>query len=62
MQTWDLTSLEVAPQQPEVISTEDEGRAIVIALSAGDKLGDHQVHERATVFVVSGQVEFEDSG
>jgi quercetin dioxygenase-like cupin family protein len=61
MQTWDLTSLDVQPQQPEVISTEDEGRAIVIALSAGDKLGDHQVHERATVFVVSGQVEFEDS-
>ena len=61
MQTWDLTSLDVQPHQPEVISTEDEGRAIVIQIPAGEKLGDHQVHERATVFVISGQVEFEDA-
>ena len=61
MQTWDLTSLDVQPHKPEVISTEDEGRAVVIQLPSGEKLGDHQVHERATVFVVSGQVEFEDS-
>lgn len=61
MQTWDLTSLDVQPHQPEVISTEDEGRAIVIALPSGEKLGDHQVHERASVIVISGQVEFEDS-
>ena len=62
MQTWDLTSLDVQPHQPEVISTADEGRAIVIHLPAGEKLGDHQVHERASVIVISGQVEFEDSG
>ena len=61
MQTWDLTTLEVQPHQPEVISTEDEGRAIVLQIPAGEKLGDHQVHERATVFVISGQVEFEDA-
>jgi quercetin dioxygenase-like cupin family protein len=61
MQTWDLTSLDVQPHKPEVISTEDEGRAVVIQLPSGEKLGDHQVHERASVIVVSGQVEFEDS-
>ena len=61
MQTWDLTSLEVQPFKPVVISTADEGRAVVINLPAGEKLGDHQVHERASVIVVSGQVEFEDS-
>ena len=61
MQTWDLTSLDVQPHQPQVVTTEDEGRAIVIHLPAGEKLGDHQVHERAFVVVVSGQVELEDS-
>lgn len=61
MQTWDLTSLDVQPHQPEVISTEDEARAIVIEIPAGEKLGDHQVHERAFVFVVSGQLEIEDA-
>jgi quercetin dioxygenase-like cupin family protein len=61
MQTWDLTSLDVQPHKPEVISTEDEGRAVVIELPSGEKLGDHQVHERASVIVITGQVEFEDS-
>ena len=61
MQTWDLTSLDVQPHKPAVISTEDEGRAVVINLPSGDKLGDHQVHERASVIVISGQVEFEDA-
>ena len=61
MQTWDLTSLDVQPHKPEVISTEDEGRAVVIELPSGEKLGDHQVHERASVVVISGKVEFEDS-
>jgi quercetin dioxygenase-like cupin family protein len=61
MQTWDLTSLDVQPHKPEVISTENEARAIVIEIPAGEKLGDHQVHERAFVFVVSGQLEIEDA-
>jgi quercetin dioxygenase-like cupin family protein len=30
---------------------------IAIQLPAGEKLGDHQVHERAWVMVVSGSVE-----
>jgi len=61
MQTWDLTDLDVKPHQPAVIGTEDEGRAIVIQLPAGEKLGEHQVHERALLLVVSGAVELEDS-
>ena len=47
MQTWDLTSLDVKPRQPEVIDSDAEGRAIVIQLPAGEMLGEHQVHERA---------------
>ena len=61
MQIWDLVSLEVQPHQPEVIESEDEGRAIVIQLPAGDELGEHQVHERALLLVIEGQVELEDA-
>ena len=61
MQTWDLASLDVQPHQPVVIDSDDEGRAIAIQLPAGEKLGDHQVHERALVLVLSGSVEIDDS-
>ena len=61
MQTWDLGSLDVKAHQPEVITSDDEGRAIVIELPAGEELGEHQVHERAWVLVVSGEVELTDS-
>ena len=62
MQTWDLASLDVKPHQPEVIDSEDEGRAIVIQLPAGEMLGEHQVHERAVLLVVSGAIEVEEAG
>lgn len=62
METWDLSSLEVAPQQPEVLSSDQEGRAILIQLSAGDSLQEHQVHERAWLVVLSGALEIDDAG
>jgi len=57
MQTWDLTTLDVAPHKPEVIETEKEGRAIVVELPAGEMLGDHQVHERAWLLAIFGSIE-----
>jgi quercetin dioxygenase-like cupin family protein len=62
METWDLASLDVAPQQPAVLSSDQEGRAIVIQLSAGDSLQEHQVHERAWLVVLSGALEIDDAG
>jgi quercetin dioxygenase-like cupin family protein len=62
MQTWDLTNLEVQPHHPEVLGSEEEGRAILIQLPAGEALDQHQVHERAVLVVVSGQIELEDAG
>ena len=62
MQTWDLTSLEVQPHHPEVLGSQEEGRAILIQLPAGEALDQHQVHERAVLVVVSGQIELEDAG
>ncbi|MEO8091317.1 MAG: cupin domain-containing protein [bacterium] len=56
MRSWDLSKIDVEPQKPVVVDSEDEGRAILIALLAGEALPEHQVHERAWVLVVSGRV------
>ncbi len=62
MESWDINNLEVEPHKPVVLDSEDEGRAIVIQLPAGEKLGDHQVHERATLLVADGEVEIDGDG
>ncbi len=62
MRSWDITALDVQPHNPAVLDSEAEGRAIVIHLPAGERLQQHQVHERAWLLVVSGAIEIEDSG
>ena len=62
MESWDLSTIEVDPRQPVVLDSEDEGRAIVINLPAGEKLSEHQVHERAWVLVISGKVRIDLPG
>ena len=57
MQTWDISALDVDRHHPEVLSSDEEGRAIVLELPAGERLAEHQVHERAWLVVVSGAVE-----
>ena len=48
----------VAPRQPQILhSSRGESRSVVIALPAGESLQDHEVHERAHVLVVDGDVE-----
>jgi redox-sensitive bicupin YhaK (pirin superfamily) len=59
MRTWKIAELEVEPHQPEVLDSEEEGRAIVIELPAGERLSEHQVHERAWLLVVSGTVDLD---
>jgi redox-sensitive bicupin YhaK (pirin superfamily) len=61
MQSWDISTLDVQPHQPEVLESEIEGRAIVINLPAGERLQEHQVHERAWLLVVSGGIEITGS-
>ncbi len=57
MRSWDVTSVAVKPRLPEILSSTDEARAIVINLPTGDGLQDHEVHERAWVVVIEGRVE-----
>jgi quercetin dioxygenase-like cupin family protein len=58
MEHWDLRTLDVEPHQPKILhSARGEARSILIALPAGEALQEHQVHERAYVVVVDGEVE-----
>ena len=60
MHTWDIAAIDVQPRQPEVLSSEDEGRVIVLHLLAGESLLEHQVHERAWLVVITGRVEISE--
>ena len=63
MEHWDLSTLDVEPHKPQVLhSTRGEARSIALHLPAGEELQDHQVHERAHVVVISGEVEIEIDG
>jgi quercetin dioxygenase-like cupin family protein len=58
MDHWDLRTLGIEPHHPQVLhSSRGESRSVAIALPAGELLQDHQVHERAHVVVVDGDVE-----
>jgi quercetin dioxygenase-like cupin family protein len=59
---WDITSLDVEPHQPQVLRSDDDSRLIAINLPGGEELQEHQVHERAYLIVVAGEVEVEANG
>lgn len=57
MDTWDIRTLPIERHHPEVLRSDDELRAIAINLPAGEELQEHQVHERAYLMVVDGELE-----
>ena len=57
VESWNLNELQVEPHQPEVLDSNQEGRAIAINLPKGEQLQEHQVHERAWLLVTEGNVE-----
>jgi quercetin dioxygenase-like cupin family protein len=56
MDSWDIRSLDVEPHNPKVLRSDEETRVIAINLPGGEELQDHQVHERAYLVVVDGEV------
>ncbi len=58
MNSWDIRTLNLRPHAPEILSDTRDARAIAIEIPAGEELQDHQVHERAWVTVIGGEVEF----
>ncbi|HEX5927883.1 MAG TPA: cupin domain-containing protein [Solirubrobacterales bacterium] len=57
MQSWDLSSVEVEPHQPAILASAEDARTILLQLPAGEELQEHEVHERARVVVVAGEIE-----
>lgn len=57
MNSWDLKAIDLKPRLPEILSTSDAARAILLDLDEGESLADHEVHERAWVVVLDGEVE-----
>jgi quercetin dioxygenase-like cupin family protein len=57
MQSWDLRTVGVEAHQPEILSSGEDARMILLQLPAGEELQEHEVHERARIIIVEGKVE-----
>ena len=57
LRSWDLKTVRVEPREPEILSTGDDARAILLSIPAGEKLQEHEVHERARIVVIDGRVD-----
>ena len=62
MQSWDLRSVETEAHQPQILASGEDARTIVLQLPAGEEMQEHEVHERARVVVVDGEVEVTTAG
>jgi quercetin dioxygenase-like cupin family protein len=64
VQRWDLLDLDApdGTRDPIVLHSDDGARAVLIVLSPGQSLGDHQVKENAWVTVLDGTVEITVDG
>jgi quercetin dioxygenase-like cupin family protein len=57
MNSWAIKNLNLQPHAPEILASAEDARVIALLIPAGESLDDHQVHERAWVTVLDGEVE-----
>ena len=57
MKSWDLRNIEADSHEPQILSSAEDARAVVLHLPAGEQMQEHEVHERARVVVIDGEVE-----
>jgi quercetin dioxygenase-like cupin family protein len=57
MKSWDLRTVNAEPHEPQILSTAEDARVILLRLPAGEQLQEHEVHEHARVVVIDGEVE-----
>lgn len=64
MEAWNLPEIDTpnGSRSPVVLLSEDEARAVLVGLSPGQELGDHQVKEHAWVLVVAGRAQIRAGG
>ena len=56
MNSWDLHTVDAGGHMPRILSSSDEARVVVLALAAGERMQEHEVHERAWLMVLEGQI------
>ena len=61
MRTWNLLEIETpdGSRSPVVLHSDNEARAVLVGLSPGQALGQHQVKEYAYIAVVDGEITVE---
>jgi redox-sensitive bicupin YhaK (pirin superfamily) len=57
MQNWDLNDVEAEQGQPQILASAEDARTIVLDLPAGEELQEHEVHERARLLVIHGEID-----
>lgn len=64
MRCWNLRDIDApdGTRDPVVLDSNDDARAVLIVLSPGQQLGEHQVKEREWLVVVEGSVEVSAGG
>ena len=62
MESWNLKTLDVEAHQPRILASADDARTILLHLPEGEELQEHEVHERARLFVVDGEVDIVTQG
>ncbi len=62
MKSWDVNALATEPHNPRIVSSTPAARVVVLQLPAGERLGEHEVHEHAWLVVLAGEVEVRAGG
>jgi quercetin dioxygenase-like cupin family protein len=57
LRSWDLKTVRAEPHEPEILSTGDDARAILLSIPAGEELQEHEVHEHARIVVIEGDLD-----
>jgi len=57
MESWNLKTVDVEAHQPQILASAEDARTILLRLPEGEEMQEHEVHERARVIVVDGDVD-----
>lgn len=59
MKSWSIVDLDLRAHAPDILASTDDARVIALMIPAGESLDDHQVHERAWLLVLEGEVDID---
>ena len=49
--------MDAEPHRPEILASGGDARTVLLRLPAGEQLQEHEVHERARIVLVEGEVD-----